>query len=261
MDPNPEKYRIFMDGKLIDYYYDYVIQDIGTGVDLNDPSASSLNLENGWNLGSNVKYKITKPFNTKVPHSILFEYLPYKYRLVYRGFETDGIITFKDDINRPYNYKFFDVYLDGRLLMEDEIQVISERVILIKSMTLESTMVYHTISIYEKAHDEDVINYVWRPGVGHVHDKSIFETNMMRADHSVCKTVDARYKKPNNLSIIDHLLMTDADFKKFMIPSWDVARTKAESDYFLGVGGIDARILYEKRMREEIEKENANHNS
>ena len=261
MDPNPEKYRIFMDGKLIDYYYDYTIQDIGTGVDLNDPSASSLNLENGWNLGSNVKYKITKPFNTKVPHSILFEYLPYKYRLVYRGFETDGIITFKDDINRPYNYKFFDVYLDGRLLMEDEIQVISERVILIKSMTLESTMVYHTISIYEKAHDEDVINYVWRPGVGHVHDKSIFETNMMRADHSVCKTVDARYKKPNNLSIIDHLLMTDADFKKFMIPSWDVARTKAESDYFLGVGGIDARILYEKQMREEIEKENANHNS
>ena len=260
MDPNPEKYRIFMDGRLIDYYYDYIIQDVGSGMDLNDPESKSLNLENGWNLGSNVKYKITKPFNTRVPHSILFEYLPYKYRLVYRGYETDGIITFKDDIYRPYNYKFFDIYLDGRLLMEDEIEVVSERVILIKSMTTESNMIYHTISIYEKAHDDDVINYVWRPGIGHVHDKSIFESDTINFDHSTCKTVDVRQKKPNNLSIIDTLLMTDADFKKFMIPSWDAARTRAESDYFLGIGGIDARVLYEKQLREEIEKENSKKN-
>ena len=255
MDPNPEKYRLFVDGKLIDYYYDYQIMDAGTAIDVTD-DATSFNLENGWNLGSSLKFVITMPINTMIPHSIIFEYLPYKYRLVYRGYEVDGVITFKDDVMRPYNYKFFDVYLDGKLLMEDEIQVVSERVIILKSVLADSSTTYHTVSIYEKAHDDDVINYVWRPGIGHVHDKSIFESDTFTMDHSKCETVDARYKKFNNLSIIDTLLMTDVSFKKYMIPNWDVAKTNAESSHFLGIGGIDARTLYIKQREEQIYQDN-----
>lgn len=254
MDPNPEKFRIFIDGKLIDYYYDYQIMSLGTGTDMTD-EASSLNLENGWNLGSTLKFNITTPINTLVPHSIIFEYLPYKYRLVYRGYEVDGVITFKDDVMRPYNYKFFDVYLDGKLLMEDEIQVVSERVIILKNLISETNVTYHTVSIYEKAHDDDVINYVWRSGIGHVHDKAIFGGDIYRANHDNCKTVAARYKDPNNISIIDSLLMSDMEFKKYMIPNWDEAKTNAESGHFLGVGGIDARTLYIKQREEQIKQE------
>lgn len=170
-DPSPTKYRLYMDGLLLDYDYDFV---------------SSVNMakhDETYYMGDPFTIYVRKYYDPNMQHVLTFEYLPYRYQLVHRSAETDGIITIDDTYLRPYDPRNFDVYMDGKLLRDDQIEVITERRIAIKPIIENVTTLNYApiISVYEKMHDDDVFDYIWREhktGFDYVdHDTPIIEVD------------------------------------------------------------------------------------
>jgi hypothetical protein len=169
-DPTPSKYRLYMDGLLLDYDFDFV---------------SSVNLashEDTYIMGNPFTLFVRKEFDWNMQHSLIFEYLPYRYQLVHRSNETDGVIVLSDEYIRPYDPRNFDVYVDGKLLRDDEIEVITERRIVVKPVANRvNRNTYPVVSIYEKMHDSDVFDFIWRThktGFEYVdHDTPVIEVD------------------------------------------------------------------------------------
>lgn len=183
LDPAPTKYRFYMDGLLLDYDYDFV-----ASVDTNRQ-------EETYYMGDPIVLFVKKPFDKYAHHVLTFEYLPYRYQLVQRSAETDGVLIFEDEFIRPYDPRNFDIYMDGKLLREDEIDVITERRIVIKPIANNITELDHTpiVSIYEKMHDNDVFTHVWRKhqeAFEYVdHDTPVIEVDDMTFYGKVTKVV------------------------------------------------------------------------
>lgn len=242
-DPNPENYRIFVDGMLIDYYYDYKIFAYEFNSDTSGGSSNitkEINLDGEWIMGSKLKFRIIKPLEPG-HHLVTLEYVPYKYTLVYRAIESDGVITLRDNIQRPYDYKLFDVYANGKLLSEKQIEVVTDRTIYIPSIGNDDAIKQVNISIYEKAHDADVITHVWKDDIAHIHSNEILDSDSLIgtgtevADHGECRTVDARSKTPINLGVMENLIRTDKDVKQKLLPNWSSARAQYEAARNIGL--------------------------
>jgi len=238
-DPSPFKYRVFMDGKLLDYDYDYI-----SNVYLDD--------ENFY-MDSDVTLYLRKHFAYTSVHNIIFEYLPYKYQLVHRSIEYDGIITLTDDFIRPFDFRNFDVYVDGKLLTEDDIQVVTERRIIIKSivnrLNSEENPYHPVVSIYEKMHDEDVFDYVWRdhkrafdyidhrdptktithvdPDTGEVTTEVV--DNVVRHPYDTNEFIDVKLAQRLKFSLDEQLIRELPAYKSFRMPSYDPSRSAKEA--------------------------------
>jgi hypothetical protein len=171
LDPSNTKYRLYMDGLLLDYDYDYVA------------SVNMADRDELYYMGDPFTIFVRKEFNWDMQHSLIFEYLPYRYQLIYRSAETDGVIVLADEFIRPYDPRNFDIYMDGKLLREDEIEIVTERRIIIKPIVdnLDTLTRAPIVSVYEKMHDADVFTTVWRntkTGFDYVdHDTPVIEVD------------------------------------------------------------------------------------
>lgn len=256
-DPSPYKYRLFLDGKLLDYDFDYT-----SNVYLDD--------ENFF-MDSDLTLYLRKQFDYDAVHDVVFEYLPYKYRLIHRSNEFDAIITLTDEHIRPFDFRHFDVYLDGILLTEDDIQVITERRIVIKPIanrinTGDSS--YHPIvSVYERMHDEDVFDYVWRnhkqafeyidhanptrpstyvdPLTGETITRTtidpetgeevpIMEDNVKRQPSDPNQYLDIKLAQRIKFSLDEQLLRALPEYKSYRMPSYSYYRSSKEGPKGLG---------------------------
>ena len=205
LDPNPGKYRLFANGKLLDYGYDYV---------------TDINIDSGWYIDSDIKFTLLK---IKEPVRVTFEYIPYRYNLLYRNKEYDGIVTLRDNCTRPFDTRFYDVYVDGYLLSSKDINVVSPTKFTIPSIVNDDGKSGHILSIYEKAHDADIFDFVWRDE----DDKY----------NSTVKTIAGTRKAVKvGSGIIDALIDQDINFKKYMLPDWNEAKANKESNLGFGVG-------------------------
>ena len=205
MDPNPGKYRLFVDGKLLDNGYDYI---------------TDAKIDSCWYIGSNIKFTLLK---IKDVSRVTFEYIPYRYNLLYRNKEVDGIVTLRDNCTRPFDTRFYDVYLDGYLLSNSDITVISPTRFNINKLIDSTANTSHILSIYEKAHDRDIFDYVWRD-----------EDN--KYNQTVETITGTRRAVKIKSGIIDELMNDDLNFKKFMIPTWNQAKANKESSIGFGIG-------------------------
>lgn len=202
LDPNHEKYRLFVDGRLLDWGVDFITDAYP---------------DRGWYVGSDIKFVL---LNIDTPCTVTFEYLPYRYKLMYRNTEHDGIVTLRDTFTRPFRTEFYDVYLNGRLLSARDIEIISPT-----RFTIKETTSPYVISIYEKGHDRDVFDYVWRDAAN-------------KYNYSVDDIKGIRHKSKITSGIIDELMSTDKEFKKYMLPTWDEAKANKEISLGFGVGAV-----------------------
>ena len=231
LDPNPSKFRIFVDGQLIDYGHDYSID---------------VQLDRGWYIGSDVRIKLhPKNWNPGVIHVVVFEYLPYKYELLYRNDEYDGNIILRDDFKRPFNLEFYDVYIDGKILSDKDITVVTDRCFTINSISTnilnKLEPIRHTISIYQRAHDRDVIDYVWRDSKAEIRYTGDLENDdgdIKYANDNI-RVADVRKAVPIQRTIIDEIMRTDLSFRRTMLPSWDPAIEERENRVNLGLATDD----------------------
>lgn len=257
-DPSPFKFRLFLDGKLLDYDFDYT-----SNVHLDD--------ENFF-MDSDMTLYLRKQFDYDAVHDIVFEYLPYKYRLIYRSNEFDAIITLTDEHIRPFDFRHFDVYLDGLLLTEDDIQVVTERRIVIKPIAdrinTGDTNYHPIVSVYERMHDEDVFDYVWRnhklafdyidhrdptrystyvdPITGETiirtqidpvtgEEVPVMEDNVKRHPSDPEQYLDIKLAQRIKFSLDEQLLRALPEYKSFRIPSYSYYRSSREGPR--GFGG------------------------
>ena len=218
-DPSPNKFRLYLDGKLLDYGYDF---------------NTDVYLDRGWYMGSDMHINIECEFDIRTNHEVCFEYIPYKYRHLYRNIESDGNILLRSDFMRPFDLKFYDVYLDGKLLGEKDITVVTSRRFTINQIAQEAmdpniTRPKHIVSIYERAHDADVIDYVWREE----------EVNIINPNDGSKKRVTVRKARSIENDINDRIINADPGFKKYMMPSWDKFIEQEESAIGLGIGKVE----------------------
>lgn len=207
LDPNHDKYRLYVDGRLLDWGADFITDAYP---------------DRGWYVGSDIKFVL---LNIKTVSTVVFEYIPYRYRLMYRNVEHDGIITLRDTFTRPFNTAFYDVYLDGRLLNDKDIEVVSRTRFIIKELANSKEDTEHVLSIYEKGHDPDIFDYVWRD------DNDEY-------NYSVKGINGIRHKSKIMSDVVDDMINTDRDFKKHMLPTWDEAKANKEISLGFGVGSI-----------------------
>lgn len=237
-DPSPYKYRLFIDGKLADYDFDYI---------------SSVNLEDqNFFMDSDMTLYLRKRYAYSAVHDIVFEYLPYKYQLVHRSAEYDGVITLTDEYIRPFDFRNFDVYLDGVLLTEDDIQVITERRIVITSIAdriKSGDTNYHPIvSVYERMHDNDVFDYVWRnhkvafnyidhqnpviertrvnPDTGET--ETYLDDNVQRHPEMEDEFIDVKLAQRIKFSLDEQLIRALPDYRVHRTPSYDAGKASKE---------------------------------
>ena len=240
-DPSPYKYRLFVDGKLLDYDYDYI---------------SSVNLEDqNFFMDSDMTLYLRKEYAYSAIHHIVFEYLPYKYQLVHRSAEYDGVITLTDEFIRPFDFRNFDVYLNGTLLTEDDIQVITERRIVITSIAdrvkAGETGYHPIVSIYERMHDSDVFDYVWRnhkvafnyidlqnptvtktrvnPVTGET--ETYLDDNVQRHPEMPDDFIDVKLAERIKFSLDEQLIRTLPEYRKHRTPSYDAGKSGKEGPH------------------------------
>ena len=223
LDPSPQKYRVFLDGVLLDYDYDYI---------------NDVNLENqNFYTDSDITFIIRKDIDDTRMHFITFEYLPFKYGLVYRGREHDGIVMLADEYIRPFDLRHYDVYVDGILMNEDQIEIITERRIAIKPIVnaIGTENEFHPIvSIYERQHDADVFDYVWRNHkasftyVDHTNPVVNNDDNVKRYPNNPNEYIDVKMAQMIKHSLDEQLIRDDPAYRKFRTPSYDPQRSSSE---------------------------------
>lgn len=234
LDPSPLKFRVFLEGKLLDYDYDYIMD---------------INLDNqDFYTDSDLVFYIRKNIDVTRPHLITLEYLPYKYGLVYRGREYDGIVMLADEYIRPFDVRHYDVYLDGVLLNEDQIDIVTERRISIKPVVnaIGTENEFHPIvSIYERLHDADVFDFVWRnhktafsyidhtdPVVTRIDPRTgqaYQDDNVKRQPPGPEDTIDVKMAQLIKHSLDEQLIRSDPAYRKYRTPTYDPSRSSEET--------------------------------
>ena len=136
LDPTVDKFRVYLNGRLLDAYKDYLID---------------ASLPNGFYMDSSVTFAIIAPFIGN--GDVLIEYIPYRYKLLYRltDVQSECIELRTDAIKRPFSLVYYDVYVNGVKLYADDIDIKSPSKIIIKV-----PVVGGTVSFYERAHDPDI---------------------------------------------------------------------------------------------------------
>lgn len=167
LDPSSDKFRVYLNGRLLDAYHDYLID---------------ASLPYGFYLGSPVNIAITAPFIGK--GNVLIEYIPYRYKLLYRltDVRSNCIELRTHEIKRPFSMVYYDVYVNGKKLYANDIDIITPSKIIIKA-----PVVGGTVSFYERAHDPDIYDN----------------------DREMCK------------SLIDKITQQDNNFRKWLLPNID----------------------------------------
>ena len=207
LDPDREKYRLFVDGMLLDWGADFI---------------TNAYPDRGWYTDSDIKFVL---LNIKNPCAVVFEYLPYRYRLLYRNIEHDGIITLNASFTRPFRTEFYDVYVDGKLLSDKDIEIVTPTRLMIPAIIDDTSDAGHVLSIYEKGHDPDIFDYVWRDD----DDKYNYSAETING---------IRHKSKIMSGAIDEMITQDMKFRKHMLPTWDEAKANKEISLGFGVGSI-----------------------
>ena len=232
-DPSMYKYRLFMDGKLLDYDYDYI---------------AMVNLEDqNFFTDSTLDLYIRRSVGTNATHTFVLEYLPYKYQMIHRSAEFDGVITLMDEYLRPFDLRHYDVYVDGVLLNEDEITIVTERRIIINSIAdavaADPYTTYHPIvSIYERMHDDDLFDYVWRkepvsfnyidhttPTIDDPDHPGQKLDNEKRQPPEEGTYMQVKHAKRIKYSLDEQLIRTVENYRKIKTPTYDPVRTNRET--------------------------------
>ena len=136
LDPTSDKFRVYLNGRLLDAYHDYIMD---------------ASLPNGFYLHSIVSMAITAPFIGKA--DVLVEYIPYRYTLLYRltNVRNNCIELRTASIKRPFSLVYYDVYLNGKKLYAEDVIIKSPSKIIINTPVIGGTL-----SFYERAHDPDI---------------------------------------------------------------------------------------------------------
>jgi hypothetical protein len=224
-DPSPYKFRVYLDNRLLDYDHDYI---------------TDVHLENqNFYLDSDMRIFFRCPLDVHAEHTIVFEYLPYKYQLIHRSNEYDGIITLGDEYIRPYDPRNFDVYVNGILVPEDNITAITERRISLNDIVAAVTrnkesgteFISPVVSIYERMHDEDVYDYVWRNHktafsyIDHdeptIWDGEKYVDNVKRQPEDPNEFIDVKMPQRLAFSLDEQLMRNNKDYRKSRTPTYD----------------------------------------
>ena len=130
VEPNANKFRVYLDGRLLDPFKDYHFD---------------ASIPNGFYLGSIVTFVVLDKITENA--DVMVEYLPYRLDNV-----TNNNIQLRTTVlTRPFSLVYYDVYLNGVKLYEDDITIVSPAKIIINH-----DMVGQTVSIYERCHDKDI---------------------------------------------------------------------------------------------------------
>ena len=72
----------------------------------------------------------------EIGEEYVVDYTPYKYEVVYNAntIPNTGLIDLSGLIDKPFDLKWFDVYVNGRKLTKDNIEIISSTIILVKNV-------------------------------------------------------------------------------------------------------------------------------
>lgn len=136
LEPSPNKLRVYMDGRLLDPYTDYVMD---------------ASIKNGFYLGSSVNIYIKKKFVAFA--DIMVEFLPYRYNMLYRleDVSLTNLQLREAVITRPFSMVYYDVYVNGEKLAPEDVTVVTPSKIIINK-ELHNDIV----SFYERCHDQDI---------------------------------------------------------------------------------------------------------
>lgn len=136
LEPNANKFRVYLDGRLLDPFKDYHFD---------------ASIPNGFYLGSIITFVILEKITETA--DVMVEYIPYRYELKYRlDNVTNSNIQLRTAVlTRPFSLVYYDVYLNGVKLYKDDITIVSPAKIIINH-----DMVGQTVSIYERCHDTDI---------------------------------------------------------------------------------------------------------
>ena len=221
-DPSQYKFRVYLDGKLLDYDYDYI-----TDVHLDNQN---------FYLDSDLTIFFRCNFDVHRAHEVIFEYLPYKYQLIHRSAEYDGIITLGDEYIRPFDSRNFDVYINGMLIAEDDITMVTERRISLNSIIAaiaNNSETHPIVSIYERMHDADVYDYVWRNHkeafnyIDHdnpaIYDPTTgtYVDNVKRNPDDPSEFIDVKKAQRLKFSLDEQLMRGDAGYRNYRTPTYD----------------------------------------
>jgi len=91
-----------------------------------------------------------------IDNDIAMDYLPYSYTEIYHKnlIDANGIVKLNGYLDRPFDMRYYDVYLNGKKLNYKNIQIFSEDIIRIRNV--QSRM---NLRIFEKNFDDDIFNY------------------------------------------------------------------------------------------------------
>ena len=136
LEPSPNKLRVYMDGRLLDPYIDYIMD---------------ASIKNGFYLGSSLNIYIKKKF--VAPADIMVEFLPYRYNMLYRleDVSLTNLQLREAVITRPFSMVYYDVYVNGEKLAPEDVTVVTPSKIIINK-ALHNDIV----SFYERCHDQDI---------------------------------------------------------------------------------------------------------
>ena len=144
---HPEYYRIFYDGRLL-------------------PGSMYETKTNFDNHRLQMMFKITNG------DSLALDITPFRYNLIFRLDEipSDGIINLQDYIDKPFDIRYYDVFLNGRKLNEKNIFAISDYTII-----LNAVKSIYNFEIYEKERDEEYFGWTKNNITYYIKLEDIFE--------------------------------------------------------------------------------------
>ena len=137
--------------------------------------------------------------------------------------------------------------MDGVLLNEDEITIVTERRIIINAIAdavaADSNNTYHpVVSIYERMHDDDLFDYVWRkedesfnyidhtmPIIEDPNNPGHMIDNVKRQPLHPDEYIKVKKAKRIKYSLDEQLIRTVEDYRKAKTPTYDPSRTNREA--------------------------------
>lgn len=136
-EPTPARWRIYLNGVLLDPWKDYHVDKT---------------LATEFYLGDTLTFAILKDFEGESAQ-IFFEYLPYKYLLLYNITDpTSNTIQLRNDqIRRPFSMVYYDVYVDGIKLLPKDVEKVT-----VSKIKINKDLKGKRVSFYERMHDPDI---------------------------------------------------------------------------------------------------------
>jgi hypothetical protein len=100
----------------------------------------------------NSKHFVTPKIRKEIGDKFVIDTSPFKYQIVFEqnGIPNNGFVDLRGIVNKPFDLKWYDVYLNGRRLSTSNVEVISPTLIFIKSVSTRRNLL-----ILEKNRDEE----------------------------------------------------------------------------------------------------------